>query len=384
VAKQSEIAETVVVAGGLAQKIEYAGHAWLFLQYLLGFKRLGFEVLFVDRLSPEMHFGPGEGLLRAQRLARLLEAFGLDHSLTFVDSAGIETVGLERADVLERIRRSRLLLNVNGYLEDEELLDAARLRVFLDIDPGFSQMWHALGLADVFGDHDVYLTIAENIGKPSCSIPTCGLDWRTTRQPVVLEQWPAQVEPGGNVTTVGCWRGPYDRIQYEGRTYGLRVHEFRKFADLPRLTGLAFEAALDMDAADNDDRELLAAGGWALVDPADVVANTASYRRYIQRSFAEVSIAKQMMYETSSGWVSDRTCCYLASGRPVLARDSGLGELYPCGEGLLTFSTVDEAVEAVARVVREPRRHAAAARALAEEAFDSDRVLTKLMETAAP
>jgi len=375
-AKQGEIADTVVVAGGLAQKIEYAGHAWFFLQYLLGFQRLGFDVLFLDRLPPEIDGGP-----RAHRLGQVLEEFGLGRSFALLDGPGGETVaGLPRAEVLERVRRSRILMNVMGYLDDEELLEAAPLRVFLDIDPGFPQMWSELGLADVFSGHDAYVTIAENIGKPTCSIPTCGQDWRTTRQPVVLEQWPVQAELGERLTTVGSWRGPYDRVEYGGRTFGLRAHEFRQFADVPRLSGRAFEAALDIDTADEADLELLSEGGWALADPAEVAADPDAYRRYIQRSRGEVSIPKQMYVETSSGWFSDRSCCYLASGRPVLARDTGLGELYPCGEGLLTFTTADEALEAAEQVFREPGRHAAAARSLAEESFDSDAVLTRLLE----
>jgi hypothetical protein len=375
VAKPREIAETVIVAGALAQKVEYAGHAWFFLQYLLGFRRLGFDVVFVDRLPSEMHDGP-----RVQRLGQVLDEFGLGDSFALLGGPAAETVGLPRAAVLERARRSRLLLNVMGYLDDEELLAAVPLRVFLDIDPGFPQMWSALGLADVFPGHDAYVTIAENIGKPGCSIPTCGLDWRTTRQPVVLEHWPVQAELGERLTTVGSWRGPYDRVEYDGRAYGLRAHEFRQFADVPRRSGRAFEAALDIDAEDEADLELLSEGGWALADPAEVAADPAAYRRYIQRSRGEVSIPKQMYVETSSGWFSDRSCCYLASGKPVLARDTGLGELYPRGEGLLTFTTTAEALEAAEQVFREPERHAAAARSLAEEFFDSDAVLARLLE----
>jgi hypothetical protein len=375
VAKPREIAETVIVAGALAQKVEYAGHAWFFLQYLLGFRRLGFDVVFVDRLPPEMDDGP-----RVRRLGQVLDEFGLGDSFALLGGPAAETVGLPRAAVLERARRSRLLLNVMGYLDDEELLAAVPLRVFLDIDPGFPQMWSALGLADVFPGHDAYVTIAENIGKPGCSIPTCGLDWRTTRQPVVLEHWPVQAELGERLTTVGSWRGPYDRVEYDGRAYGLRAHEFRQFADVPRRSGRAFEAALDIDAEDEADLELLSEGGWALADPAEVAADPAAYRRYIQRSRGEVSIPKQMYVETSSGWFSDRSCCYLASGKPVLARDTGLGELYPCGEGLLTFTTTAEALEAAEQVFREPERHAAAARSLAEEFFDSDTVLARLLE----
>ena len=381
-AEENELAATVVVAGSLAQKLEYAGHAWFFLQYLLGFRRLGLGVLFVDWLSPEMCGGPVAGSAQPRRLERLLEEFGLGSSYALLAKPDGDSIGLARAEVLERVRSSLLLLNVMGYLDDEELLEAAPLRVFLDIDPGFPQMWHELGLADVFAGHDVYVTIAENIDKPGCSIPTCGLDWKTTRQPVVLDQWPAQAEAGERLTTIGSWRGPYGPVEYDGKTFGLRAHEFRKFAGLPRVSGRPFEAALDIDAADSPDLDLITDGGWAVADPGEVAFDPGSYRRYIQGSRGELSIPKQMYVETSSGWFSDRSCCYLASGRPVIARDTGLAGLYPCGEGLLVFSTPEGAADAVEQVFREPERHAVAARALAEESFDSDRVLVRLLEVA--
>jgi glycosyltransferase involved in cell wall biosynthesis len=102
------------------------------------------------------------------------------------------------------------------------------------------------------------------------------------------------------------------------------------------------------------------------------------YADYIRGSAAEFMAAKSMYVETNSGWVSDRSICYLASGKPVLAQDTGIARLLPTGEGLLTFTTLEEAAEAVERVRREPRRHAQAARRLAEEYFDSSLVLGAL------
>src|SRR5207247_8933994 len=125
-----------------------------------------------------------------------------------------------------------------GCLNDEVILSAARRRVFVDIDPGFGQMWRELALCDLFAGHDDFVTIGENIGRPQCTIPTCGLNWITTKQPVVLEHWPQQdaQPPGDRFTSIGAWRGPYDSIEFGGRKYGLRAHEFRRFVDLPRIT----------------------------------------------------------------------------------------------------------------------------------------------------
>ena len=376
----------ITIAGSMAQKPHQAGHSWQFLQYLLGFRRLGFDVLFVDRLEDALcrdeggRACPPDHSQNLRYVDALMREFELDGAWSVVLDGG-RHAGMERGDVLEHIRDSELLVNVMGFLADEELLGAARRRVFLDTDPGFGQMWLDLGLADVFAGHDAHVTIGERIGRDDCTIPTCGLDWITTPQPVLLAGWPAAPLPAsGAFTTIGRWRGAYGPIDHGGRRYGLRVHEFRRFAGLPRACGGTFELALDIDPAETADLKLLADGGWSLADPARAAATPRSYRDYIERSAAEFMVAKGIYVDSRSGWFSERSICYLASGRPVLAQDTGLGELYPVGEGLLTFSTLDEAVAGVAAIRADPARHAAAARAIAEEHFDSDRVLGRLLE----
>ena len=270
-------------------------------------------------------------------------------------------------------------LDVMGFIGGEGF-PGAKQCVFLDIDPGFGQMWRELGQADVFAGHDAFVTIGENINEPWCEIPTCGRDWTTTRQPVVLDEWPATPKEREVFTTVASWRGPWDAVECAGTRYGLRCHEFRKFFELPRLTGQEFELALDIDPADENDRRALAENGWRLVDPRAVAGDPSSYRRYIQASMAEICVAKNMYVETKSGWFSDRSMCYLASGKPVLHQDTGLNHLYPTGEGLIVFSTLDEAAAGVEEIRRNYDRHSKAAREIAEEYFDSDKVLTRLLE----
>jgi hypothetical protein len=369
-------ARTVVVAGAVAQRPVAGGHIFVFLQYLDGFRRLGFEVLFVDRLEPGTD--PAEARTRLERLRTALAPAAPDECI-LLDADGADAGGLSRREVLERVRRSALLVDVMGYLNDEELLEAAPLAVFLDIDPGFPQMWRELGQADVLAGHDAYVTIAENIGRPGCTIPTCGLDWITTRPPVVLERWPATGNGGRAFTSVCTWRGPYDPVEYGGARYGLRVHEFRAFAELPRRAGGEFELALDIHPDETRDLALLRDCGWRLADPVAAAGDPGRYQAYVQRSLAEVMVAKGMYVQTRGGWFSDRSSCYLASGKPVLAQDTGICDLYPTGEGLLTFTTLDEAVAGVEEIRRDYRRHSRAARALAEECFDSDRVLSLLL-----
>jgi hypothetical protein len=176
------------------------------------------------------------------------------------------------------------------------------------------------------------------------------------------------------------WRGSYEPIEFEGRTYGLRAHELRKLASLPRRTGQRFELALDIDESDAADRRLLEDEGWELVDPRAVAGDPRAYRAYIQRSQAELLVAKHLYVGTRSGWFSDRSACYLASGKPVVALDTGFGGVIDVGEGLVAFASVEEAVAVVQDVVGAYDRHARAARELAVEHFNSDRVLGKLLE----
>jgi hypothetical protein len=284
-----------------------------------------------------------------------------------------------RDAALAFVRDAELLLDVMGFCDDEELLGAARRTAFLDTDPGFAQMWQDLGLADVLGRHDEYVTIGERIGARDCTVPTCGLRWITTPQPVALDAWPVAGETRRGFTSVASWRGAYGPVDHGGRRYGLRVHQFRRFARLPRMAGGRFELALDIHPADAADAELLRDGGWSLVDPHRVAATPGAYRHYLQRSEGEVMVAKGMYVDSRSGWVSERSLCYLASGRPVVAQDTGFSECHPVGEGLLAFTTAEEAVDAVAAIRADPARHRRAARELAEERFGSDRVLSRLL-----
>ena len=375
----------VVIAGSIAQKPSQAGHAWVFLQYLLGFRRLGFDVLFLDRLEPDMCTDIAgrrcevEASVQYRYLADLMGGFGLDFAVLY--GRGERMLNRSRAEVLDRVAGATMLLNVMGYLDDEAILSAACKRVFLDIDPGFGQMWQELGLHQTFKGHDRYVTVGENVGRPGCPIPTCGIDWVTTRQPIVFEHWPAEpAGEGGCFSSIGAWRGPYGPVEFRGQTYGLRCHEFRKFLQLPSMTGQRFELAMDIDPAETNDLNLLHAGGWRLINPQEVAATPADYRAYIRRSRGEFLVAKNMYVRSRSGWFSDRSICYLASGRPVVAQDTGLRDLYPSGEGLLLFSTPEEAAAAVNAVNADHARHCMAARRLAEAYFDSDIVLSALLE----
>lgn len=382
------VSPTIALAGSLAQRPHHGGHAWVFLQYLLGLRRLGWDVLFLDAIEPDLCVDergrrvPVAESVNLRRLDSLMRDVGLDGHWTLLHDAGRDTFGVDRATARERLEDAPVLIDVMGFLDDDELLAAPRRRAFLDIDPGFGQMWKVLDLADVFAGHELFVTIGERIGAATCAVPTLGFDWITTKQPVVLEHWPVvESRPEApTFTSIASWRGPFGPIELDGRTYGLRVHEFRRFLELPARTSARFEVALDIDGAETSDLEALARHGWHVVDPVVAAGDAWRYREYVQRSTAELMVAKQMYVATRSGWFSDRSACYLASGLPVLAQDTDLDGLVPTGCGLVAFADVDSAVTGVEAILRDYDEHRRAARAIAEQHFASDAVLSRLLE----
>jgi hypothetical protein len=209
------------------------------------------------------------------------------------------------------------------------------------------------------------------------------VSWIPVRQPVVLDLWPAARRVDcDRFTTVASWRGGFGPVAFAGRTFGLKLHEFRRVIDLPRQVEARFELALDIDEADDGDRRSLREAGWEVVDARSVAASPEAFRDYVASSGAEFSTAQGVYVETGSGWFSDRTTRYLASGRPALVQDTGFSRELPVGEGLLCFRTLDEAVAGAASIAGDYDRHARAARDLAEELFDSDVVLADFLERA--
>jgi hypothetical protein len=364
-----------IVAGALANKAWNGGNAWARLSWTQGLERLGVETFFVEQLQPEAP--PGA----VDYFDCVTSQFGLAHRSALLDGAGASLHGLARAELEQVACSADLLVNMGGHLTDEALKRAVGRRLYLDDDPGYTQFWHAAGDASArIEGHDDYVTFGARIGSNSCRIPSGGIEWMGILPPVVLADWPSTFTEPGRFTSVGSWRGPYGPVEYEGRLYGQKVHEFRKVVDLPRLVEADFELALAIDPVETDSLDLLERGGWQLVDPRMVAHDPHAFRRYVQQSGAEFSVAQGIYVDTRSGWFSDRSACYLASGKPVVAQDTGLEGLFPLGEGLVTFRTVDEAAAAVHEIAGDYRRHARVARELAEAYFNSDLVLANLID----
>jgi len=381
----------IIISGALANKPHNGGEAWVRLSWVLGFRRLGFHVYFLEQISRKACIdasgGASSDVESSTNLAwfrEVTERFGLAGASALIDVDSGRTFGLSESALRDVTASAELLVNISGHLSHGPVMAPIRCKAFVDIDPGFTQFWHAQGNAGArLAGHDYFFTIGANIGSLSCPIPTGGIQWRPVRQPVVLEDWPVCTEGDrGRFTTVASWRGPFGPVQAGGKTYGLKVHEFRKYLDLPTRScppADVFEIALDIHPGDHKDRDNLRAHGWNIVEPRDVASGPESFRRYVQLSGAEFSAAQGVYVHTNSGWFSDRTVRYLASGKPALVQDSGFGRQFPTGNGLVPFRTPDEAIAGVGSILADYERHSRAARAIAEEFFDSDKVIADML-----
>jgi hypothetical protein len=371
----------IVVSGMIAAVPHHGGATWAVLQYLLGFARLGHEVTFAEELDPS---ALDEGHSESVSYMRAVAArFGLAERWALLGGGTRDTAGLGYDELRAIARGTDVLVNISGSLTDEELLAPIPVRVYLDLDPAFNQLWDASGIDMRFGPHTHFATVGQAIGTPHCPVPTSGRDWIPTLPPVVLEHWPRadRMEgPGaGAFTTVGNWRG-YGSVEHEGVHYGQKAHSMRPLMEIPGRTDAVLRPALDVHPGESRDLEALDRNGWHLLDPGAVARDPDSYRAFVAGSLAEFGVAKSGYVLSRCGWFSDRSACYLASGRPVLAQDTGFGRWLPAGEGLLAFSGVDDAVAGIEAICSDYERHSAAARRLAEEHLDSDTVLARLLE----
>jgi hypothetical protein len=378
---------TIFVAGALANKPDNGGEAWVRLSWVLGLRRLGFDVFFVEQIAPHACVdgtGAPSPVEQSRNLAffrAVVDRFGLASASSLVHDDGARVFGMPEVEMLARAESAAAVINISGHLTYEPLLRRMPRKVYVDLDPGFTQYWHAEGRPLGLDRHDEHVTVGANIGTQHCDIPTSGIPWRHVRPPVVLDEWP--LRPGvttDRFTTVGSWRGAFGPVTWDGRTFGLKAHEFRKLVDLPRRAPGVFEIALDIHFADAKDRASLQAHGWQLVAPRRVAADPDAFRNYVQASTAEFSVAQGIYVETRSGWFSDRTVRYLAAGKPALVQDTGFGRTVPTGDGLLAFSTLEQAEAGVQEILGDYERHSRAARALAETHFDSDVVLGGLLD----
>lgn len=372
-----------IVLGSYAVQFPMGGYlAWV-LQWLVGLDDLGHDVWFVERSHfPGSCFDPLQQTMGddctfgTHAIDELLRRHGLDGRWCYIDAGG-EYHGQPRAVIDDVLHRSELFIDMGTHgTWDREMRWSAH-RAYIDGEPGFTQFRWATDPKDAPapGAFDRYFTVGQNVGRPNCLVPTCGIDWVPVLYPVVPRMFP--VVPAAKdapFTTIMSWSAR-DQTEFEGATYGSKDLEFPKFLDLPRHVASSLELAVTSDAP----RDLLAAHGWRTRDAHEASITFDTFCNYVRSSRGEFGVCKNGFVATRSGWVGDRLGVYLASGRPVVMQDTGFSDHLPCGEGLFAVASLEEAAAAIDGIDRDYERHSAAARGIAEEYFAADGVLRKLL-----
>jgi len=368
-----------ILLAGIIARYPFGGVTWCSLMYLLGLRALGHEVFYIedtgecvyDPIANTRATDPSYG---TRYIHNALEPFGLGEKWAFVNYDATYH-GRTADDVRRYCADAELFINLSGgswFWRDEY----ARIphKVFIDSDPAFTQLAIAKAepwYVEFFQRFDRLFTFGANIGTPASPIPVGDFTWHKTWQPVTIDQWRTTVEPRDRFTTVMTWQ-----IESFTDVGGNKDQEFVRFIDLPGRTAQPFELAI------NGPQGLLRQHGWDTVDAMSASRSLWDYRDFIQGSKAEFGVAKHTYVTTRSGWFSDRTACYLAAGRPALVQDTGWTAHLPHGNGLLAFSTLEEAIDGIDRINADYARHARCAAEVAREHFDAGRVLTRLVDEA--
>ncbi|MGI8603234.1 MAG: glycosyltransferase [Verrucomicrobiales bacterium] len=380
----------VAIVTGMIVSYPVGGVLWDYGQYALALEQLGFDVYYLEDTGWQIYdpvqrcYGENcsYGVKFLEQSLGQLSA-GLEQRWHFRSMEG-ETYGIDAARFRDIVAGADLFLNVSGgTLLRDEYMPCPR-KVLIDSDPGWNHFrnypkwdanpnWYG---THGYHAHNHFFTYAECLGRAGCSLPDMGLKWQPTRPPVVLDCWQAE-PPGRDWTTVMTWKNFQEPIIHNGTVYGTKEMEFARVEALPQHSSASFELAVGGDGAPVERWRQL---GWSVTDSHRVSATADEYRRYIQQSRGEVSVAKNVYVATRSGWFSCRSTCYLAAGRPVVLQDTGFSDVLPAGDGILPFATLQDAARAVAEVERNYQHHQQAAREIARSCFDARVVLSELLE----
>ena len=378
-----------IIVTGLIAQYPLGGVTWDYLQYVLGLTRLGHDAYYFEDTglwpyNPEKGGTSEDGSYNVSYLAGVMSDFGLADRWAYRFPWQSQWFGLSEKERNAVIASADLLINVSGSLwRPVEYRQIPRL-VYVDSDPVFTQIKLARGQEDFrkqIDTHDVYFSFGECLSR-SMKVPKTGHHWLPTRQPIVLSEWHASTPQREVFTTVMNWTS-YKPVVYGDETYGQKDVEFKHFLDLPGLVKpTMLELAVNAGKTRRTPYSLLEHKGWQVVDPNIVCPDINGYRLYIETSKAEWSVAKNGYVQGQPGWFSCRSACYLAAGRPVVVQDTGFSSVLPVGEGLLSFANIEDAIAAINKVEANYARHSKAARTIAEEYFDSDKVLSRLLQAA--
>ncbi len=379
-----------VIVFGILFFYPLAGVTYQFLHYLIGLRRLGYDPYYVEDsgrwvYDPRLNDMSPDATGNIAALRPILEAHGFGDRWAYRGRyPGGQCHGMTEAQLLQLYRDADAFLNVTGAQEIYEEHMACPRRIYVESDPFVMQAREANGdegTIALLSAHDTHFTFGENIGQPDCGIPPSRFTWLPTRQPVVMDLWEtAPPPPGAPYTTITTWHNKGKDVQYRGDTYyWTKDREFEKFLDLPRRRDAAFELAVGVD---EETAARLRANRWRLASSVEVSSGIDPYRRYIEGSRGEFTVARDQYVRPNTGWFSDRTACYLAAGRPVITQETGFSAFLPTGTGLFGFRTMDDVLAAVDAIEGDYERHAKGARAVARECFAAETVVGSLMSRA--
>jgi hypothetical protein len=361
---------------------EGGGHFWAYLNWALGLQAAGCQVIWLEgvNLRAPLERSLANITVIQERLAR----YGLGGCLALYPLQPVEVpveIGTAALDLVDAARRSDLLLNLR-YATPPHVVGSFRRSALVDIDPGLTQIWLSRGELRI-ADHDMYFTTGETVGRPGSLIPDAGLKWHYTPPPVDLNWWrPQPSAADAPFCTVSHWYAE-EWIEDGTEVYcNDKRSGFLPFLDLPQRTGQPLELALSLGRDDVDERESLLHLGWRVVDSYSVSRSTWDYQAYIGRARGEFSSAKPSCVRLQNAWVSDRTLCYLASGKPAVVQHTGPSRILPDSAGLWRFRTLDEAANALSAVTADYERQCQLARSVAEDYFDARQVAARVLEQA--
>jgi len=375
----------VVIGAGIASyPLHAAGNTWAFLQWVLGFRQAGWDVWMVEDVASakcidaDGHTCSPASSANLAHWNAVVQEFGLKGRATLL----FDGQSPELPDLLRFTHEAEFFFNISGHFRHRDVLGAAREKIYVDLDPAFTQIWAEVYQIDMnFAGHDKFVSIGRHLGRKECRAPLAGRAWLPVGVPVVLNHFtqPNADPPGDAWTTFTHWYG-YSAVEYEGLWYGNKSEEFAKLAGLPQKTKEKLEIATDLNTDDPIMQQFLD-HGWRLVDARPLNTPWQRYRDYLAQSRGEFCVAKNGYVRSRCGWFSDRSVAYLALGRPVILQDTGWTDFYPQGEGLLSFHDEESARAALESVAKNPVRHARAAREIAEKYCSAPIVVNQLLET---
>jgi hypothetical protein len=392
----------LVVLGTLASN-PYAGMAWMHMQITAGLRRLGHDAYYFETTSswpydPVREYKVCDSDYALPYLARVAESFGLGDRWAYRRSySDKQWFGLPQGKAEELLANADAVFNVAGSTPlAEEGLDVGRL-VYYGTDPVYHEIGYAAGDEEtvaILAEHDDVVTYGENIGLDHCAIPPLPRLRARTRQPVLLDLWSGSPSTRQEFTAVANWSQEGREVRFQGETYyWSKDREFLKFVDLPKRLGRPIELATNTAHAIDDGegeqvrtlglnraaQQLLESNDWLIRDAPSFTTDPWRYRDYVRASRGGFAVARDLHIRLRSGWFSERDACYLAAGRPVVTQDTGFDVSLPTGEGLFSFNTMDEILTAFEAIESDYERHSRAARAIAEEYFAAEKVLSKLL-----